>query len=339
MTIGTNETTNETTIAPQVLCLGEMLWDCIADHPADAVNWVKSWTPYAGGAPANVACALLKLGTPAALVSCLGEDEPGEHLVEILERIGVDLRGIQRHATAPTRQIDVLRSETGDRTFAGFRGADSAEFSDAYLKADLLPIGLFDQAQFLVFGTIGFAYPESRAAFERSISLAKERSIQCVLDVNWRPVFWTDHDAAKSIILDVVQQADLLKLSIEEAEWLFDVTDPAIVAEKFPQLKGVLITAGEAGCEYWLSGNTGKVPAFEVEVEETTGAGDSFVAGLVHQLCVQGIEALTHGDRAKQIVRYASAVGSLTTIRPGAIEAQPTAKEVEAFLYLMGNAS
>jgi fructokinase len=327
------------TNAPQVLCLGEMLWDCIADHPADSVSAVESWTSYAGGAPANVACALVKLGTPAALISCIGEDVSGEHLIEILEQIGVDLRGIQRHATAPTRQIDVLRSVTGDRTFAGFRGADTAEFSDTHLKADLLPADLFETAQFLVFGTIGFAYAESRAAFERAITLAKAQSIQCVLDVNWRPVFWQDHDAAKLLILDVVQQADLLKLSVEEAQWLFDVSDPAIVASQFPALKGVLITAGKAGCEYWLSGNTGKVSAFEVEVEETTGAGDSFVAGLVHQLCIQGMEALSDPDRARQIVRYASAVGSLTTIRSGAIEAQPTAQEVEAFLYLMGNGS
>ncbi|MBD1849536.1 carbohydrate kinase [Leptolyngbya sp. FACHB-711] len=325
------------TNAPQVLCLGEMLWDCIADHPADSVNAVKSWTSYAGGAPANVACGLVKLGTPAALIACIGEDVPGEQLVEILEQIGVDLRGIQRHATAPTRQIDVLRSNTGDRTFAGFRGGETTDFADTRLKAELLPIDLFEGAQFLVCGTIGFAYPESRAAFERAIALAKAQSVHMVLDVNWRPVFWQDHAAAKLLILDVMRQADLLKLSIEEAEWLLNTDRAAIVAERFPHLKGVLITAGEAGCEYWFSGNVEQVPAFSVEVEETTGAGDGFVAGLVHQLCVQGMEALADPDRAHQIVRYASAVGSLTTIRAGAIEAQPQAEEVEAFLYLMRN--
>jgi fructokinase len=92
------------------------------------------------------------------------------------------------------------------------------------------------------------------------------------------------------------------------------------------------VTDGENGCAYCLGENEGKLPAFAISVVDTTGAGDSFLAGFIHQLQQVGIHSLTDGEIAKKIVTYASAVGALTTIKPGAIASQPTAAEVNAFL-------
>ncbi|MEO0869261.1 MAG: PfkB family carbohydrate kinase, partial [Cyanobacteria bacterium J06642_11] len=80
--------------------------------------------------------------------------------------------------------------------------------------------------------------------------------------------------------------------------------------------------------------NSGEVPGFDVDVEDTTGAGDAFVAGFLHQLCIHGRHYLLDEDGARQVVRYASAVGALTTTRSGAIAGQPTPREVDAFLFL-----
>jgi len=96
----------------------------------------------------------------------------------------------------------------------------------------------------------------------------------------------------------------------------------------------VLVTAGEQGCGYCLGENEGRLPGFPVPVVDTTGAGDSFVAGFLHQVNHLGIQNLTKPEIAKRAVSYASAVGALTTTKPGAIAAQPTAAEVEAFLDL-----
>ena len=104
----------------RVLCLGEILFDCLADQLGLKLEEVKSWTPYPGGAPANVACALVKLGTTAGFIGAVGEDEPGNALVKLLQDVGVDTTGVQRHPTAPTRQVYVTRDLAGDRTFAGF---------------------------------------------------------------------------------------------------------------------------------------------------------------------------------------------------------------------------
>jgi fructokinase len=317
-----------------VICLGEILFDLIADQPGRPLEQVTSWTSYPGGAPANVACALVKLGTPSAFIGCIGEDEPGQTLLELLQATGVDWSGVQRHPVAPTREIYVVRSDNGDRQFAGFGKRDTAEFADTRLRAELLPVGLFDAADFLVMGTLEMAYPDSGRAIARALELADEHKVKILVDVNWRPMFWHDPDAALPLIRDLIKRIDFLKLSAEEAEWLFETRDPGAITHRVGDLEGVLVTDGDRGCAYCLGENEGKIPAFTVEVEETTGAGDSFVAGFLHQVCQKGIHALSDPQVAKAVVTYASAVGALTTIRAGAIAAQPTAAEVEAFLYL-----
>jgi fructokinase len=317
---------------PRVLCLGEILWDCWADQSGQSAAEVSSWTRYPGGAPANVACALTKLGTPAGFIGCVGEDAAGTELVKLLQTLRVNIAGIQRHATAPTRQVKVLRSNTGDRQFVGFIGGDTTTFADTHLQTNQLPVELFNTTDFLVIGTLGLAYPETRQAIELALELAKQHHLTTLMDINWRPVFWTEPEIAKPLILNIIKAVDLLKLSTEEAEWLFGTTDPGIIADRCQNVQGILVTAGEQGCAYWLKGNQGEVPAFTVKVEDTTGAGDSFLAGFLHQLCQRGIQALSDPTVAYQMVLYASAVGALTTTRMGAIAAQPTPAEVSAFI-------
>lgn len=317
---------------PRVICLGEILFDLLADQLGRSLQEVESWTPYPGGAPANVACALVKLGTSAGFVGCVGEDEPGDKLVQLLQSVGVDTTGVQRHPTSPTRQVYVVRSASGDRSFAGFGNNDTSQFADTRLQANSLPIDLFAAADFLVLGTLEMAYPDSANSVIRALELAEQYDVKIVLDVNWRPVFWSNPDTARSTIQELFKRIDFLKLSEEEAQWLFDTTDPGAITYRLDSVEGVLVTAGEKGCAYCLGENEGKVPSFPVSVVDTTGAGDSFVAGFVHQLCQKGIHSLADPQIVQEVVTYANAAGALTTMKPGAIAAQPTADEVEVFL-------
>ncbi|MCU0552033.1 MAG: carbohydrate kinase [Leptolyngbya sp. Prado105] len=317
---------------PRVICLGEILYDRISNQPGLPLEAVTSWTDYPGGAPANVACALTKLGTPTAFIGAVGDDELGRSLVDLLNTLKVDTSGVQTYA-APTRSVLVLRSQTNDRSFVAFGdNRDTSEFADTHLQSNQIPIELFQQADYLVLGTLLMAYPESRAAIERALQLAEEFFVKVILDVNWRPVFWKDQSIAPKIIHDLIKRADFLKMAEEEAQWLFDTSDPGVIAHRVESLEGVLVTAGEKGCRYCLNQREGKIPAFSIEVEDTTGAGDSFLAGFVHQLCQHELSEI--GQDAEKIVKYASAMGALTTLRAGAIEAQPTGAEVDAFLYL-----
>ncbi len=319
---------------PRVLCLGEVLFDCLADKAGVSLEEVESWTAYPGGAPANVACALVKLGTAAGFIGAVGGDELGNSLLQVLQEVGVDIAGVQRHPSAPTRQVYVLRNEAGDRAFAGFGKLDTADFADTRLRAAQISEVLFENAEYLVLGTLELAYPESLEAIARAIDLAEHYDVKIILDINWRPVFWPNPDEAKAHIRKILKKVDFVKLSEEEAEWLFATTDAGAITYRLDSVEGVLVTAGEKGCAYCISENEGKIPAFAVDVEDTTGAGDAFLAGFVQQLCKHGIKNLADPKIAQKIVTYASAVGAMTAMKPGAIRSQPTAAEVEAFLYL-----
>ena len=317
---------------PRVLCLGEILFDYLADLLGQPLEMVKSWTPYPGGAPANVACALVKLGTPAGFIGCVGGDESGESLVKLLQEVGVDGRGVQRHETAPTRQVYVVRSQAGERSFVGFGERNTAEFADAYLQAKQLPVDLFENAEFLVLGTLELAYPAAREAINHALELAEQYDLKVLLDINRRDMFWPNPPDAPPLIAELIKHVDFLKITEEEAQWLFDTADPGAITYRLGDVEGVLVTNGDKGCAYCLGENEGKLPAFSVDVVDTTGAGDGFVAGIVHKICQQGIHSLENPEIAKQVVTYASAVGGMTAMKPGAIAAQPTAAEVEAFL-------
>jgi fructokinase len=324
----------------QVICIGEVLFDSISDEPGVELESVTAWTQYPGGAPANVACALTKLGTSAGFIGAIGQDAMGAELLEVLRSHSVDLSGVQLIPGMPTRSVLVTRDATGDRSFAAFGGyRKSDSFADTRLNAAHLPRELFESAQYLVTGTLLFAYPDSAAALSQAIDLAKQAGVQVVMDVNWRSVFWEDESFAKSFIRDALSKADYLKLTDEEADWLFGTQDLAQIRAQFSDLKAILMTRGAQGCQYWWAGVTGDLAAFEVEVEDTTGAGDSFLAGFLHQLCQrneQGMmdNAMTAED-AHAIVTYASAAGALTTLQRGAIAASPTAEAIAAFLHLI----
>jgi fructokinase len=113
----------------------------------------------------------------------------------------------------------------------------------------------------------------------------------------------------------------------------FDTADAGAIAHRLNSIEGVLVTDGSGEISYCLSDYEDKLPAFSVDTVDTTGAGDGFVAGFVHQLCQQGLQqSFATAESVRNIVRYACAVGALITLKPGAIAAQPTAAEVEAFL-------
>lgn len=316
---------------PRVLCLGEILFDCLADRLGVELNEVEAWTLYPGGAPANVACGLVKLGTEAGLISCLGEDEWGDRLFSLLETIGVDTRGLQHHAS-PTRRVYVTRSQTGERHFAGFGDISTDEFADTRLAAEKLPELLFDRADYLAIGTLALAYPNSRQAIYQALELARKHQVSPFVDINWRPIFWLDLEAAVPLIQSLLHQVDWMKCSDEEARWLFNTENPAEIAGQYRNLKGVLVTAGENGCAYQVGRNGGTVAAFSVNSVDTTGAGDSFVAGFLHQCCLKGDRILEDAAEAREAVIYASAAGAVTTTQPGAIAAQPNGAEVAEFL-------
>ncbi|WP_346293042.1 carbohydrate kinase [Sphaerothrix gracilis] len=314
-----------------VICLGECLIDRLFEVSKNPQKDVEKWTDYPGGAPANVATAIAKLGTPTRMVSCLGKDNLGDWLIQVLQDQGVACQ-IQRYADAPTRIVLVERDETGDRTFIGFSSSDPSAFADAHLSPEWIDAIDFTGVSYLVMGTLGLAYPTTAQAMERARDKAQQTGTKIVIDLNWRSVFWPDAAIAPKTIRAFLQAADLLKLSLEEAQWLLNTDSTGEICQQFPNLQAVLLTDGGNGSTCTTQHHSISLPAFTVDSVDTTGAGDAFLAGFLHQLGQQGWDSLQVADKLEEILRYASAVGALTTMKPGAIAAQPTPQDVAQFL-------
>ncbi|MCP9881697.1 carbohydrate kinase [Cyanobium sp. Alchichica 3B3-8F6] len=320
--------------APLVLCLGEALVDRLAPPDGDRL----------GGAPANVACALARLGTPSAFLGRLGRDAIGEAFRELFAARGVNTSALQWDAQRPSRVVLVLRDAGGDRQFGGFAGAvggagegggeGAAGFADQALDAAELSAALgplLATARWLLVGTIPLASPAAASALQLACRQAAAAGVALALDVNWRPTFWDPAadpasgptPAQISAIVPLLQQAALLKCAAEEARWLFGSDDPAVVCAALPQHPDLVVTDGGAPLRWCFAGRSGELPAFRVPVVDTTGAGDAFTAGLLH--------GLLH-NQPEPLLRFASACGALVCQGAGAIDPQPSADAVCAFL-------
>ncbi|HYP04381.1 MAG TPA: PfkB family carbohydrate kinase, partial [Cyanobium sp.] len=240
---------------PRVLCFGEALVDRLG--PLE---------DRLGGAPANVACALARLGTPVAFLGRLGDDAIGAAFAALFAERGVNSRALQVDPVRPSRIVLVRRDPCGERSFGGFSGERGQGFADqavdaGALAADLDP--LLAQAQWLLVGTIPLATAASAAALEMVVALAGERGIPLAVDVNWRPTFWglaadaPPSPVALQRIRPLLEQASLIKCAAEEAEAFFGTGDPLAVQAELPGHPAVLITDGGQPLRWCLGGCTG----------------------------------------------------------------------------------
>lgn len=327
--------------APQVICLGEALVDRLGPLGADpATAAPEQCDDRLGGAPANVACALARLGTAAAFVGRLGSDAIGAGFQQLMAERGVNLSGLQRDSSRPSRIVLVRRDASGDRSFGGFAGDQGDGFADQALEASGVKAALpplLVGARWLQIGTIPLASESSAAALMVAAQLAAAADVAIALDVNWRPTFWDASapvdagptPAAVAAIQPLLEQAGLIKLAAEEAQWLFGSRDPAVIRAGLPQHPAVVVTDGGAQVAWCFGSSSGVMPAYPVAVMDSTGAGDAFLAGLLHQLRLQ--PQLLDGGSA-EAVRFASACGALVCGGAGAIDPQPTQQQVEQFL-------
>ena len=314
---------------PAVISHGEMLIDFVSTVNGVSLIEAPSFLKAPGGAPANVAVGLARLGVSAGFMGQVGDDAFGHFLAQTLRENNVDVAALRFSREARTMLAFVSLRVDGERDFMFYRHP-SADM--LYSVADV-DVDYIRSARAFHFGTISLISEPARSATLQAVKMAREADLLISFDPNLRLNLWPDADAARAAMRSGWSLAHVIKVSEEELEFLSQTADLTEAARKLwhDDLRVLIITRGKAGCRYVTAAFNGEVAGFSVAVTDTTGAGDGFVAGLLKGLLAQP-DAHLDKDRLRVICRYANAVGALTTTRRGAIPALPTAEQVEAFL-------
>ncbi|MBE6978243.1 MAG: carbohydrate kinase [Ruminococcaceae bacterium] len=309
-----------------VVALGELLID-FATQGTDADGY-PTMAAHPGGAPANFLAALTKFGAKTALMGKVGTDTFGKLLLSTLQNAGIDTRGMIETDEVFTTLAFVTFDAHGDREFAFSRkpGADTC------IRFEELDLSLIDEAKVFHFGTLSLTDEPARSATYQAVAYAKSKGKLITFDPNLRKPLWKDLDTCKEQMLWGIRQADVMKISDEEVEFLFGlgVEDGAAHILKEFGVKLVFVTCGADGCYFSNGIATGKVPSLSgIQVKDTTGAGDIFGGSAVWKLLQLGKapEALTE-EELRDVVRFACTSAGLSTTRSGGISSVPSCEEV-----------
>lgn len=314
--------------AVDVVCLGEALVDLVSTKSGVRLDGAPAFRKAAGGAPANVAVGVARLGYRSAFIGAFGTDPLGTFLANTLRRAGVDLTATCR-SKRPTALALVSLSAWGDRDFL-FYGERAAHLD---LRLSRRMRATATRARSFHFGSVSLSAEPARSATLEAIEAARCAGVLCSFDPNLRLGFWPRPQVAREAIRAALPLADIVKVNEEELAFLTGGRSMnaalAMLTELGPRL--AIVTRGAAGCVYRSGNREGTVPGFATRVVDTTGAGDAFVAGLLAGLLASARD-ISAQDELEGILTYANAVAALSIERRGGIPSLPSRRRVRAFL-------
>ncbi|KMS98994.1 hypothetical protein BVRB_3g066020 [Beta vulgaris subsp. vulgaris] len=311
-----------------VVCFGEMLIDFVPTVAGVSLAEAPAFAKAAGGAPANVAVGISRLGGSSAFVGKVGKDEFGFMLADILKQNKVDNSGMRFDPGARTALAFVTLRADGEREFLFFRNPSA----DMLLHESELDKDLLEKAQVFHYGSISLIEEPCRSAHLAALTIVKKAGGFLSYDPNLRKQLWPSEEAARDGIMSIWDQADMIKVSEDEITFLTGGDDPYddnVVMKKLfhPNLKLLIVTEGSEGCRYYTKTFKGRVSGVKVKPVDTTGAGDAFVGGILSNLA-SDLNILKDEKRLREALHFANACGAVTVTKRGAIPGLPTRDEV-----------
>ena len=313
-----------------VVALGELLID-FAPVSADEAGY-PTLKAQPGGAPGNFLAALQSYGCSTALIGKVGDDAFGHLLVGTLQGLGIGTEGIVTDPAVFTTLAFVTLDATGNRSFSFARkpGADTC------LRTEEINYTLLDDCKVFHFGTLSLTGEPAREATQAAVAYAKEHGKLISFDPNLRKPLWPSEEDAKLQMEWGLRQADIVKISDEEIDFLWGLT-PEAGAQKLLDEYGVRLvyaTLGPKGCHFANANGCGEVSSpTGLHVIDTTGAGDIFGGSAMSQFLRLGKapETLTIDEMAA-ITRFACCAASLSTQTHGGINSVVPEAEVRRVL-------
>ena len=308
----------------KITAIGEILVDMTQTHVDP--NGIPHFAANPGGAPANVAVVVSRLGGEAGFIGCVGKDLYGELLKDTLIRNGVSADGLQVTDKANTTLAIVMVDPSGERSFSFYRkpGADTLIDEKKAIR-DTAGTGI------LHFGSVSLTDPACRNTVINTIRAARDAGALISYDPNYRASLWENEETALLLMRAVLPLCDIVKISDEETVLLTGEKEPEAALQHLTKMgiRLAVVTLGAKGAMWHCGELQGLVPGFSVKVADTNGAGDTFFGAFLSRIAARGgLEGLTEKE-LNDYVRFANKAASITASRPGAIPAMPTLKEVE----------
>jgi fructokinase len=318
---------------PDIITLGELLIDFVPTSSGVTLAEAEAFKKAPGGAPANVAAGLAKLGVSSGFIGKVGDDAFGHFLADTLLEAGVDITCLCFSAQARTALAFVTLHADGEREFMFYRHPSA----DMLLSEMDVNPDYIRSAKIFHFGSISLIDEPVRSATLFAAQTAREAGLTVSYDPNLRLKLWPDANSARAGILLGWPFAHVIKLSEEELVFLTGEDDQERGARSLmqPGMRVLIVTQGSRGCTIFTQEASFKITGFPVQAVDTTGAGDAFVAGFLKGL-LENPKADQHEHQLKEMGRYANATGALTTLERGAIPALPTSEQVANFLKKRG---
>ena len=304
--------------------IGEMVIDFIPG--SEPASYIRN----AGGAPANVACAVTRNGLEAGMLCSLGDDDFGHFLADTLTEYNVRNLNPEFCKAAITTMAFVSLSEDGDRsfTFARKPGADMFLSEDAVKEADI------KDSVIIHAGSCSLSASPVAEATMKALQLGTEYNKLVSFDVNYRNLMWKDDiDACTLKVLECLPYIDILKISEEEVDMMGGVDNIPALMEKY-NVTLVVETLGAAGARCFFEGKVFEIPGRKAVCVDATGAGDAFWGGFLSRLRMQGVETaadLTE-DKIREAMNYGNVSGWICVQSKGGIPSLPTREQIEAHL-------
>ena len=308
-----------------VVTLGELLIDFTSVN-ADSDGY-PTLSAHPGGAPANFLGTLAKLGVKTAMAGKVGDDTFGHLLVNTLESLGIDTRNLIKDKSVFTTLAFVTLDNNGNRDFAFSRKPGA----DTQISFDEIDLSLIDECDVFHFGTLSLTDDPSRTATYKAVEYAKNQGKIISFDPNLRRPLWNDLNEAKKQILWGLENADIIKISDDEVDFLFGISPSdgtEYIINNFVA-KLVFVTCGENGCYYANRNGNGFTPAMKnITVVDTTGAGDIFAGSMIYGVLESGKkpEDLSLDDLVK-IAESGVRFAGLSTQKYGGISSIPEKDE------------
>ncbi len=312
-----------------VVALGELLIDFTPGAISDQGNPTFEANP--GGAPCNVLSMLSRFGHKTAFIGKVGEDMFGRMLAQAIAECGISAEGLRFDPDVNTTLAFVQKLPNGDRDFSFYRKPGA----DMMLREDEISEELIAGAKIFHFGSLSMTHPGVEAATKRAISYAEKHGVLRSFDPNLREPLWKDLEDARKAICYGLAHCDVLKISDNEIQWLtgeIDFTAGVNALRAEFDIPLILVSMGPDGSRAYTKECMVEVSArLNPNTVETTGAGDTFCACVLHDVLENGLTTFSE-ERLEHMLDLANAAASIVTTRRGALRVMPTVEEIEAIL-------